>query len=147
MSAGMRRYEDLAVGEVIESAAVTITEAHVVAFAGLTGDFHPLHMDEVHARATPFKARIAHGPLVFSIGTGLFSRADPLDSIAFLGMEWRLLKPVFFGDTIHVRSTLVDTRVTSSGDRAIVEHMREVRNQREEVVQSGTTKIMMLVRN
>ena len=146
MSAGNRRsFADLKVGEVIVSASVTVTEAHVVQFAGITGDFHPLHMNEEFAKTTEFGGRIAHGPLIFSLSTGLFSQADPLDSIAFLGMEWKLSKPVKIGDTIHVRSTLKNTRITSSGDKAIVEHFREVLNQRNEVVQQGSTGIMMLI--
>jgi acyl dehydratase len=146
MGIGKRRaYADLEVGEVIESASVTVTETHVVTFAGITGDFHPLHMDDEFAKSTQFGGRIAHGPLIFSICTGLFSQADPLDSIAFLGMDWKLLKPVLLGDTIHVRSTLTQSRITSSGDKAIVEHFREVLNQRNEVVQQGTTAIMMLL--
>jgi acyl dehydratase len=146
MSVGhQRRFADLVVGEVIESPAVTVTETHIVTFAGLTGDFHPLHTNEQFAKTTQFKGRIAHGPLIFSLCTGLFVRADPLDSIAFLGMDWQLLKPVLIGDTIHVRSTLDTTRITSAGNRAIVEHTREVINQHGEVVQKGTTKIMMLV--
>lgn len=140
-----RKYRDIAVGEVIESAAITVTEAHVVNFAGLTGDFHPLHTNDEFAKSTQFGGRLAHGPLIFSMCTGLFVRADPLDSIAFLGMDWQLLGPVRLGDTIFVRSTLKSARVTSSGNRAIVEHLREVVNQRGEVVQKGTTKIMMIV--
>lgn len=146
MKTGHRRsYADLKVGEVIESASVTVTETHVVQFAGITGDFHPLHMNEEFAKSTVFEGRIAHGPLIFSLCTGLFTQADPLDSIAFLGMEWKLLKPVKIGDTIHVRSTLKNTRITSSRNKAIVEHFREVLNQRNEVVQQGTTGIMMLI--
>jgi acyl dehydratase len=140
-----RRFADLKLGEVIETPAITVTEAHVVAFAGLTGDFHSLHTNEEYARTTQFGGRIAHGPLIFSMCTGLFVRADPLDSIAFLGMDWQLLKPVMIGDTIHVKSTLDSSRVTSAGNRAIVQHSREVVNQRAEVVQKGTTKIMMIV--
>ena len=141
----VRKYADLKVGEVVETAAITVTEAHVVTFAGLTGDFHQLHTNEEFAKTTQFGGRIAHGPLIFSMCCGLFVRADPLDSIAFLGMDWQLLKPVLFGDTIFVRSKLQSSRVTSAKNRAIVEHLREVINQRNEVVQKGTTKIMMLV--
>ena len=146
MSIGNRRpFADLKVGEVIVSASITVTEAHVVQFAGITGDFHPLHTNEEFAKTTQFGGRIAHGPLIFSLSTGLFTQADPLDSIAFLGMEWKLLKPVKLGDTIRVRSTLTKTRMTSSGDKAIVEHFREVLNQHDDVVQEGTTGIMMLI--
>lgn len=146
MSIGNRRpFADLKAGEVIVSASITVTEAHVVQFAGITGDFHPLHTNEEFAKSTQFGGRIAHGPLIFSLSTGLFTQADPLDSIAFLGMEWKLLKPVKLGDTIRVRSTLTKTRLTSSGGKGIVEHFREVLNQRDEVVQQGTTGIMMLI--
>lgn len=141
----LRKYADLKVGEVIETAAITVTETHVVTFAGLTGDFHQLHTNEEFAKTTQFGGRIAHGPLIFSMCCGLFVRADPLDSIAFLGMDWQLLKPVMLGDTIHVRSTLQNSRVTSAKNRAIIEHLREVINQHGEVVQKGMTKIMMLV--
>ncbi|MGE3147994.1 MAG: MaoC/PaaZ C-terminal domain-containing protein [Pseudorhodoplanes sp.] len=140
-----RKFTDLKVGEVVETASITVTETHVVTFAGLTGDFHPIHTNEEFAKTTQFGGRIAHGPLIFSICCGLFVRADPLDSIAFLGMDWQLLKPVIPGDTIRVRSTLDNTRITSAGNRAIVQHTREVINQRDEVVQKGTTKIMMIV--
>lgn len=146
MRAGKRRgFSEIREGEVILSPAITVTETHVVTFAGISGDFHPLHMNEEFARANGFDSRIAHGPLVFSICTGLFTQADPLDTIAFLGMEWKLLKPVSFGDTIRVRSTLEKTRITSNGDRAIVQHKREVLNQRDEVVQTGVTHMMMLL--
>ena len=140
-----RKYAEMTVGEVVETGAITVTEAHIVSFAGLTGDFHPLHTNEEFAKTTQFGSRIAHGPLIFSMCCGLFVRADPLDSIAFLGMDWQLLKPVMLGDTIHVRSTLDSARVTSAGNRAIIQHTREVINQRGEVVQKGTTKIMMIV--
>ena len=140
-----RRYEDLVVGEVVESPGLTITETHVVLFAGLTGDFHPVHTNEVMARATQYGGRIAHGPAIFAIATGLFTIADPIDSIAFLGMTWKYLKPVALGNTVRVRSTLMNTRVTSSGDKAIIHHKREVLNERDEVVQEGETDIMMLL--
>jgi acyl dehydratase len=140
-----RKFAELTVGETIETARRTVTEAHVVLFAGLTGDFHPVHTDEEFAKGTLYGGRIAHGPLIFSMCTGLFIQADPLDSIAFLGMDWQLLKPVMIGDTIHVRSTLDSTRITSSGDKAIVQHTREVVNQRQDVVHKGITKIMMLI--
>jgi acyl dehydratase len=140
-----RVYGELSVGEVIVSPAITITEAHVVNFAGISGDFHPLHMNDDFARANGFQGRIAHGPLIFSICTGLFTQADPLYTNAFLGMDWKLSRPVLFGDTVRVRSTLQSLRITSKGDRGIVVHLREVLNQRDELVQSGTTQMMMPV--
>ena len=146
MSFGVqRKFADLKEGEVIETASITVTEAHVVTFAGLTGDFHPLHTDETFASQTQFRGRIAHGPLIFGLCTGLFVRADPLDTIAFLGMNWELLKAVKLGDTIHVRSKLSDVRITSAKNRAILTHTREVINQDGDVVQQGTTTMMMII--
>jgi acyl dehydratase len=142
---GRRKFEELELDEVFESSGLTITETHVVLFAGLTGDFHPVHTDETVASQSPYGGRIAHGPAVFAIATGLFTIADPIDSIAFLGMTWKYLRPVPIGDTIRVRSTLLNKRITSSGDKAIVHHSREVLNQRDEVVQEGETDIMMLL--
>jgi acyl dehydratase len=140
-----RKYEDLVEGESVESQAITITEAHVVHFAGLTGDFHPVHMDDIYARKAPFGGRIAHGALVLSLAVALAGMALPLESIAVLGLSWRFLKPVAIGDTVRVRSTLIGKRVTSRGDRGIVQQKLEVLNQAGEVVQEGQTEIMVLV--
>ncbi|MDR7519979.1 MAG: MaoC/PaaZ C-terminal domain-containing protein [Armatimonadota bacterium] len=140
-----RKYEDLVEGEVVESQAITVTEAHVVHFAGLTGDFHPVHMDDGYAKQTPFGGRIAHGALVLSLAVALAGMACPLESIAFLGVSWRFVKPVAIGDTIRVRSTLLKKRLTSRGDRGIVHHRLEVLNQLGEVVQEGETHIMVVV--
>ncbi|MGH3452347.1 MAG: MaoC/PaaZ C-terminal domain-containing protein, partial [Haloechinothrix sp.] len=109
------------------------------------GDFHPVHMNEEVAKTTQFGGRIAHGPLIFALATGLFTQADKLNSIAFLGMEWRFLKPVALGDTVRVRSELIEKRLTKSGERAIARHKREVLNQRDEIIEEGETSVMMLV--
>ena len=76
----MGRYlEDLEVGFTVKTAGRTVTEADVVAFAGLTGDFTELHTNEEFARQTPFGRRIAHGALIFSIAIGLTTRTNLLD--------------------------------------------------------------------
>jgi len=138
----VRRFSELKPGEIIESTAITVTEAHIMAFAGLTGDFHPLHMDVVAAARSPFKGRIAHGLLVTSLCNGLINQADRFDAIAILSIEYDMLAPVLIGDTIHVRSTLVEKRIISSGSRGIVVYAREVIRQNGDIAQRGRTTFL-----
>lgn len=140
-----RSFDELVVGETSLSTGLTITEHHIVSFGGLTGDFHPMHMDESHAGHSRFGRRIAHGMLVMSICTGLVNQTDRFQAVAFLGLEWNMMKPVVVGDTVRARSTLVSKELTSSGRYGIVRHRRQVVNQREELVQDGTTRILVEV--
>lgn len=122
----------------------TITEADIVMFAGLTGDFNPVHTDEEFAKRTPFGTRILHGPAVFAIATGLEFRLGIKEgtAIAFLGMTWDLKAPVKIGDTIHVFQRVESLRPTRNPARGIVNFWVEVRNQRDEVCQQGEWKVM-----
>ncbi|MBX5475963.1 MAG: MaoC family dehydratase N-terminal domain-containing protein [Clostridia bacterium] len=141
-----RYFEDFQVGESFVSPRRTITEADVVLFAGLSGDFNPLHTDRVFAETTPFKQPIAHGLLVLAVATGLNARMGLNDgtALALLGIdEWRFVRPVFFGDTVHVRVTIVDKRETSKPDRGILIRKFEVFNQRDELVQEGYLNLMV----
>lgn len=122
----------------------TITETDIVMFAGMTGDFNPVHTDEEFAKHTPFGTRILHGPAVFAIATGLEFRLGIKEgtAIAFLGMTWDLKAPVKSGDTIHVFQRVESVRPTKNPARGIVNFWVEVRNQREEVCQQGEWKVM-----
>jgi acyl dehydratase len=137
-------FDEFEVGQEWKSPARTITEADVVAFAGFSGDFNPLHTDEEFARTTQFKGRIFHGPGVFAIATGLESRLGIKEgtAIAFLGMTWDLKAAVRIGDTIHVHQSVSTTRATSKGDRGIVTFDVQVLNQHDEVCQSGQWLVM-----
>src|SRR3954469_5512810 len=94
-------YDELEVGDARTFRGVTITEAHILGFAGVTGDHYVLHTDAEYAKTTPFGQRVAHGLLVLSCGAGLI----PLEAdrvVAFLGMtDVRFSAPTFIGDTIH----------------------------------------------
>ena len=102
--------DDYQVGERIVTPGRTITEADIVNFAGLTGDWHPLHTDVTYAATTPFGERIAHGMLVLSAGSALAFRLGtfvllPRSFIAFYGMERvRFTTPVKIGDTIRLEA-------------------------------------------
>jgi acyl dehydratase len=138
-------FDEFCVGQSWTTPARTITDADVVNFAGLSGDFNPLHTDEEFARTTQFGGRIFHGPGVFSVAIGLESRLGLKDgtAIAFLGMTWNLKLPVRIGDTIHVVQAVAATRAsTSKPDRGVVTFDVEVRNQRDEVCQDGQWLVM-----
>jgi len=126
----------------------TITEADVAAFAGLSGDFNPLHTDELHAAKTSYGRRIAHGLLGTSIAAGLFTSTDMSrslqpDLIAMLGIEARYLAPLFPGDTVSVTATVSEIRETSKSDRILVTIERKLVNQDGKVVQEIVTPMLI----
>lgn len=137
-------FNDIAVGRTFSSARRTLTETDIVNFAGLSGDFNPLHVDEVFARSSPFGRRIAHGMCAWSIATGLRSEIDDWALLGFLSCDRRFLAPVFAGDTIAVRGTVVNKRPSQSKpDRGVVTAEVELVNQDGEVVQAGTESYMV----
>lgn len=140
-----RYYEDLTVGEELVTARRTITEADVVAFAGLSGDFNPLHTDELFGLTTPFKSRIAHGMLVVSVGTGLVNQTGWFEgtTLALLEMTARFVRAVQFGDTVHCRLTVREKRETSRPERGIVSLDAAIVNQRGEPVVEGQHVLML----
>ena len=123
----------------------TITEADIVNFAGLSGDFNQLHMSEQFAQGTIYGKRIAHGLLGLAVSSGLSQslRITEGTIIAFLGLSWEFLKPIFIGDTIHMVLTVSEARETSKKDRGIVHFNCELINQHGEMVQKGVRKVMV----
>jgi acyl dehydratase len=138
-------FDDFAVGQSWASPARTITEADIVNFAGISGDFNPLHTDEEFAKTTQFGGRLFHGPGVFAVATGLESRLGIKEgtAIAFLGMTWSLKGAVQIGDTIHVEEQVAELRPSrSKPDRGIVVFDVQVKNQRGEVCHDGQWLVM-----
>jgi acyl dehydratase len=145
-------YEDLEVGFECITPARTVTEADIVTFAGLSGDFNALHTNEEFARSTIFQGRIAHGLLGLAISSGLFTRTEFMQRIqkslmAFLSLTWKFTGPIKIGDTISTRVKLLDKKETKKPDRGIIVLERTVINQREEVVQQGETTLMIARRS
>ena len=139
-------WEEWEIGAEFESAARTVTEADIVAFAGLSGDYNPLHINEEYCKQTVFGGRIAHGPLVYAIAAGLLFQLHLYDDtlIAFLGFEHlRFTKPVRPGDTIHARIKVLEKRETSHPDRGVMKRELHVLNQRGEMVQEAIQTFLL----
>jgi 3-hydroxybutyryl-CoA dehydratase len=133
-------------GDVWRSAGRTITEADVMTFAGVSGDFAPLHTDEQWVKAnTPFEGRIAHGLLTLAITSGLRTPGlDDLEFLAYLEVSRRMVAPVYPGDTIHATHTVAEVRPSASRPgTSVVKVEVEVRNQRDQVVQHGADTFMV----
>lgn len=137
-------FDDLAVGDEWESPRRTITEADVVNFAGLSGDFNPLHTDHEEARRGPFHKPVAHGLLGLAVASGLSSQAPRVDTLAFLCIvEWKFLQPIAFGDTIRVISRVAALAPRARGRRGVVTWHRRIVNQGGETLQEGTTQTLV----
>lgn len=131
-------FEDLEVGATWETRGRTITEADLVTYAGLSGNFESIHMDEEFARATSFGSRLAHGPLVLDIAIGLGNLDGPrMATLAGTELHCRFLKPVKIGDTIHVRWMIEDKVLDEARARGRIVSRLDVYNQREELVQEA----------
>jgi len=141
-----RYYEDMDVGEEYESPARTITEADIVNFSALSGDWSPVHTDEEYCKKTPYKTRIAHGLLGLSITEGLKFRLPQFTSaryMASLYWNYKFTGPILIGDTVRIRVRIQSKRETKKPDRGIVVEYVTMLNQRDEVVQEGEHGLMV----
>ena len=138
-------FEDFEIGAVSKSRGRTVTEADIVNFAGVSGDFVELHMNEEYAAKGPFGRRIAHGLLVLSISSGLSVRMHDMSDtiIAFYGIDkLRFVKPTFIGDTVHVTKKVLEAQTKDAG-RGVLTFETNVVNQNEEPVIVYTDKLMV----
>lgn len=129
-------YEEFELGAVYDTQARTITETDVVTFAGLSGDYNPLHTDAEAAKNTPFGERIAHGMLTVAISTGMANMTGLMagTTIALMEQNIKYKGAVKFGDTVRLQMEVIEKRETSKPDRGIVKLAARMLNQRDEVV-------------
>ncbi|HEV2486736.1 MAG TPA: MaoC family dehydratase [Terracidiphilus sp.] len=139
-------FEDLKAGDWYETGHLVVTEAHIVAFAGLSGDFFDIHMDDEFAREQGFPRRIAHGLLGLALTDGLKNRASVrIMAIASLGWNWQFKGPIFPGDRIGVKVAVKEVRLSSKGQGILTLHL-EVTQQEGRVVQQGETTLLVRLR-
>ncbi|GIW97972.1 MAG: monoamine oxidase [Pirellulaceae bacterium] len=139
-------FEDLQPGMEWKSPGRTITEADVVSFAGLTGDYNQIHVDHEFAGTTPYGKPIAHGLLGLSYLAGLCSHYPSVRTIALVRLlDWRFERPIFIGDTIHVLSEIESCSPKGRKSGEVVWH-RQLLNQRGEIVQAGRMVTLVAAR-
>jgi acyl dehydratase len=138
-------FEEFQVGDSVTTAARTVTEADIVAFAALSGDWTAIHVDKEYAATQMFGERIAHGLLGLSIASGLAVRLGFIEGtvIAFMGLDWKFRGPIKIGDTIHVEATVAETKAMPRLGGGIVTFNVELLNQRDEVTQRGTWSMLV----
>ena len=141
-------FEEFEVGIEVVSPGRTITEADVVAFAGVSGDYNQLHTDEEFAKGLMFGQRIAHGMLVLSVATGLAARLGFIEgtALAFRELTWKFSQPVFFGDTIYMKATCKETKPMPRLGGGVVKFDVRVANQDGKTVQRGEWQLLMASR-
>jgi acyl dehydratase len=137
-------FDDVQVGQTWESPGRTVTEADIVNFAGLSGDYNPIHMDHEFVKDTPFRRPIAHGLLTLAISSGLTLYSPPMRTLAFICIrELTFKEPVFVGDTLHVKTTVLEKEERSRGRRGVITWKREILNQDGKLVQESITQTLV----
>ena len=140
-------FDELNVGDERLTPRVTVTEGHILAYAGVSGDFSPLHMDEEYARSTHYGQRVAHGLMGLSLTDGLKVQSAFFQDGIALGWTWRFKQPIRIGDTLQLSFRIIDKRVSKSRpELGIVNIAMQLLNQRGEVVQEGEHQLMVPLR-
>ncbi|RJR21821.1 MAG: acyl dehydratase [Desulfobacteraceae bacterium] len=142
-------FDDYHVGDEFVTKSRTITETDVVNFAAFSWDTNPLHTDVEFARKTVFGERIAHGMLGIVVHSGLSQMLGIMEGtlLAFLGMTWQFHIPIRIGDTVHVVQRVKEMREAAKPDRGVITFEKELRNQKKEIVQTGTTTVLLKKRS
>jgi len=139
-------FEEFFFGQKVTTVGRTVTESDIVAFAGLSGDFNQIHTDAEYSKTTPIGQRIAHGLLVASIASGLANQTRILEGTVLVFREiteWRFVKPVFIGDTVHVELEVTETKAMPRIGGGAVIILLQVKNQKDEVCQRGALNVLM----
>jgi 3-hydroxybutyryl-CoA dehydratase len=142
-------FEEYEIGQAVTSVGRTITEADVVGFAALTGDWTSIHVDAEYAAQHPFGQRVAHGLLGLSVASALAVRLGFMEGtvLAFREInEWKFSLPIFFGDTIRVRASVVGLKAMPRLGGGSVTFKVEILNQDDKIVQRGKWTVLMMSR-
>lgn len=142
-------FDEFQTGQKIITAGRTITEADIVSFAGLSGDYNQIHVDADYSAKAPFGQRVAHGLLVTAIGSGLAMQTGVMEGtvLAFREInEWKFIKPVFIGDTVHVVLEVKETKdLRRIGGGSVLIEVAVV-NHKDEIVMKGLWTVLIASR-
>src|SRR6266568_1921050 len=144
------RYEDIELGKQFESATHAVTPADIAAFADITRDHHPLHVDAAYAKSRGFPAVIGHGLFGLSLMEGLKSELKLYEETSVASLGWdevRFKAPIVAGDRLRVRFRFVEKRPTKNPERGIVIETLDLLNQRDEVVTAARHTSLILTRH
>lgn len=140
-------FEEFEEGKSLTTTGRTVSEVDIVNFAGISGDYNEVHINDEYAKQTLFGKRVAHGLLVLSMATGLLVQTGLMQGTmgAFREISrWKFRLPVFIGDTIHVVMKILKTRPVPRMKGGLVVFGLDVVNQEEEVVMNGNWEVFML---
>ena len=143
MSVSGKTFDELKVGDRFVFTSITLTEAHIVLFAGISGDFNPLHLSEEFARRGIFGGRVAHGMLTASIMSGAVGTLLAGTAMALLDVAFRFVAPVRIGDTIQTEAEVLEKRPSRKYRGGVVKLGVVCRNQRGERVVEGSMTILV----
>lgn len=139
-------FHELAIGNEFMGSGRTLTEADLSIACMVSGDWHPIHADEAYAREKGLRGRLFHGTFGLFVATGMATKLPHFSDeiVGATGIrEWVYKAPLFVGDTIRVRATILNKRVTSDGKRAVIERTLSLLNQQDIVVQEGIVGTMV----
>jgi 3-hydroxybutyryl-CoA dehydratase len=139
-------FEEFQPGQVVTSTGRTVTEADIVNFAGLSGDFTQIHIDAEYTKTSLAGQRIAHGLLVLSIASGLAAQTGVLEGTVIVFREiteWKFIQPVYIGDTIHAELNVLETKAMRRLGGGTVTIEIRVKNQSDQTVMKGNWTVLM----
>lgn len=141
-------FEDVEIGQTLVTRGRTVTEADIVQFAALTGDYNPMHTDAEYMKTHPMGQRVAHGMLTLSYAVGQLYQLGFMERtvLAFRGLEMKFSLPVFIGDTIRVRLTITEKKEARRLGGGLITAEVRIVNQQGKTVQSGTMELLLASR-
>lgn len=140
-----RFYEDFTLNEDIPLGSRTITDADIQAFAAVSGDFNPLHLDDEFARNSALGGRVAHGVLGLAAATGALNQSHLTRGtfVAFAGLTWNFRRPVWPNSTVNFGASVIEMRKTSKPDRGLIRLEVRATNDEGKVLQEGEFTLLV----
>jgi acyl dehydratase len=141
-------FDEVEIGQKFVTRGRTITEADIVQFAALTGDFNPMHTDAEYMKTHAMGQRIAHGMLTLSYAVGLMYQLGFMERtvVAFRGLEMKFSLPVFIGDTMHIEFTITDKKEMRRLGSGVITAEVKIINQDGKTVQSGNMELLLAMK-